>query len=186
MFQLSSLRVLKGRSVPCKYCSSDEVVNAQSTDQHAKRRSFTADVKIVDIGLSVSLGKDKGSSLSYQTRFCKKCYNIHVADSSTIYDPILIGAMFVIPYALAVLLKTNCYTEKDILQFVLDNAEMLKRIQNKWSKKGEVPCRHGRVGYKMKLKLKNDLKIMCWIIVDTIRDKLAYRMAYGGAKVNCP
>jgi len=164
-------------------------VNAQSTDQHAKRRGFTADVKIADIGLSVSLGKDKGSSLSYQTRFCKKCYNIHVVDSSTIYDPILIsssGVMFVIPYTLAVLLKTNCYREKDILQFVSDNAEMLKRIQNKWSKKGEVPCKRGRVGYKMKLKLKNDLKIMCWIIVDTIRDKLARRMAYGGAKVNCP
>ena len=82
-------------------------MNAQSTDQHAKRRGFTADVKIADIGLSVSLGKDKGSSLSYQTRFCKKCYNIHVVDSSTIYDPILIsssGVMFVMPYTLAVLL----------------------------------------------------------------------------------
>jgi hypothetical protein len=42
-----------------EYCGSDEVVNAQSTDQHVKRRGFQQDVKIADMGLSVSLGRDK-------------------------------------------------------------------------------------------------------------------------------
>jgi hypothetical protein len=190
VFQLSNLAVLEGGSLFCKYCGSHEVADAQWTDQHTKRRGIQQKLKIADMDLSGSLGKDTSSSLSYTTKFCKKCYNIHVADSSTIYSPVLIDSspavIFVVPYTLAVLLKTNQYTEEEILQLASDNREKLNRIQKKWSKKGQVPCKYGRMGYKIKLKLKSDIKIMCWIIVDTIRGRFAYRMSYGGAKVDCP
>jgi hypothetical protein len=52
----------------CKYCGSDEVVNAQQTDQNTIRRGLQANLNVTHIGLSATLGKDKSSWLSYETK----------------------------------------------------------------------------------------------------------------------
>jgi hypothetical protein len=78
------------------------------------------------------------------------------------------------------------YECEGISQLITQNIDKLNKIQKEWSTTGQVPCKRGHVGYKIKLQLKNKVKIMCWVIMDIVEETLVYRLAYGGAKINCP
>jgi hypothetical protein len=173
----------------CKYCGSIDTVGASLTDHHGKTSGINPSVKIGELGIGASIGRENNRSISYLTRFCKKCYNVNVNDLVSTYRPIIITTSslpVVIPYTLSIALKTNGYDDQEILQLVTDNSSKMDRIQKKWLPKGQIPCKWGRVGYKIKLELKNKVKIICWVIIDTIESSLAYRLAYGGAKIRCP
>ena len=62
----------------------------------------------------------------------------------------------------------------------------LEKIYHAWSITGLNPCKCDHMGKKITISLKHGVGIICWVIVDPIKNKIYLRLSYGGNKIRCP
>jgi hypothetical protein len=182
-------------SLFCRYCGSHDIINVKITTNAGSTKTFEPNIDLAGLGASVSMGsisRKKDVMITYPTKLCRKCLNIHVADPSLATKPVTVKSSLsqtsiVIPFTLSLHLKTLEYEPQDITTLVANIREKLDRIYlKKYSKSGINPCKKGRMGYKLKLMLKRRIKILCWVIIDAVGNEIVYRLCYGGGKVQCP
>ncbi len=176
----------------CKFCGSYDIVDISITHQKSKTKKLEPKLGIMKISASLgSLQSKKGSEYTMISKYCKKCLNIHVSDSFTQSEPLELfsesaNKKIVIPYTLAVHLKSMRYQISDLQKLAYELGKKFDKMYKKWSKKGLNPCKSNRMGYKIKLQLKQETVIMCWVIIDMIENKIVYRLSYGGGNITCP
>jgi len=151
------------------------------------------EVSLESIGLPMKFkggrwGKIKNKEFHFKVTYCKVCKNIDVVDYTKPKEIISNkhNAEIVIPSILDNQLKIHDYEPYDIIQLVNSITKRLEKTYQKWSQGGGYnPCRRNHVGKKIKLLLHSGLKIPCWVIVETVRNKIVFRLCYGGSNVNC-
>lgn len=137
-----------------------------------------------------SITRKKESGTTYITKFCIICRNIDAVDPTNPTPPLEAyasdyGKWVVIPYMLVTHLKSIRYDEADISKLIRCIRICLEKIYNRWSIDGLNPC-HDHMGKKITIPLKHGVGIMCWVIVDLIKNKIYLRLSYGGNKIECP
>lgn len=134
------------------------------------------------------LGSFRGTEYVFTTNQCQTCYNANVINTSVLTTPIMASSaqkLMVIPHLLMARLFESQYKLEDIPELLHEHKSNLNKIERKWSNNGVNPCKKNHLGYKITLKLKN-MKIHCWVIVDMLNEKLAFRLTYGGEDIECP
>jgi len=176
----------------CKFCGSKDITDVRISYHKTKTKKFEPKLGIEKISASLgSLQSKKDSEYTMISKYCKTCLNIHVSESSTQSKPIELfsystSKKIVIPYTLAGHLKSVSYQTSDLQKLAYNLSKKLDKMYKGWLKKGLNPCKCNRMGYKIKLKLKQGTVIMCWVIIDMIENKVVYRLSYGGGNVTCP
>jgi len=138
-----------------------------------------------------SITRKKESEKSYITKFCITCRNIDAANSNH-STPSLDAYLsdfqkwVVIPYMLSTHLKGIQYDESEIITLLRCIMNNLEKIYNEWSVDGLNICKCDHMGKKITIPLKHGVGIICWVIVDSIKNKTYLRLSYGGNKIECP
>lgn len=138
-----------------------------------------------------SVSRHNREEYSFDSNQCQTCLNTNVINNTVDTDPIEVcssgnNPAVIIPHLLGAALSSYKYTILDIYSLIVAIKNRLVRILTKWSKNGVNPCNKNKLGYKTILPLKNGFKLDCWVIVDQITTHLAYRLVYGGNKIQCP
>jgi len=133
-------------------------------------------------------GRMRHKEFHFKVTYCKTCKNIDVVDKSKPKEIISNrhNASIVIPSILNSQLEIHSYEPQEIIQLINSVTNRLEKIYKKWSQAGGInPCKGNRVGKKIKLALYSGIKIPCYVIVEAIRNKIVFRLSYGGSNVNC-
>ena len=176
----------------CKFCGSSNLTNIRVNIKQTRTKEFKPQVSYEKASASAgSIGRKKVATLSYISKFCKLCRNIDAADPSEVTIPIEaysseLKKTIIIPHILATHLKTIEYEPEEMVKLISKIKEKLETFYNKWSITGVNPCGDEHVGKKIEVRLKHGVEIMCWVIVDSLKDKAVLRLSYGGGKITCP
>jgi len=145
-------------------------------------------------GLSLKGGhitKKKSRELIFETSYCKTCRNIDASISSKESHHLEMQSnsrteLVIIPHGLSVFLKDINFHHEELALRIQDLKTSLDGIYRKWQKVGSNPCKCNKVGRKLMFELKKGIIITCWIIIDSIGNKIVFRLSYGGGNVQCP
>ena len=176
----------------CRFCGSSNLKNLRVKIKIIRKNQFKPEVSYEKIKASLgSITRKKESDTSYITKFCITCRNIDAVDPTNPTPPLEAyvsdsGKWVVIPYILATHLKGIRYDEVEIIKLIRRIRICLEKIYNKWSIDGLNPCKCDHMGKKITISLKHGVGIMCWVIVDSIKNKIYLRLSYGGNKITCP
>lgn len=160
--------------------------------KRTSKNQFKPEVSYEKIKASLgSITRKKETDSTYITKFCITCRNLDAADPKNPTPPleaILSDSKkrVIIPYILATHLKNIQYDEAEMIKLIRCIKNCLEKIYNKWSIDGLNPCKCDHMGKKITIPLKNKVGIMCWVIVDSIKNKIYLRISYGGNKITCP
>ena len=175
----------------CKFCGSTNLKTIKNPISSIKEKNFKLGVTYDGlIPLGVSASWKKGSETSYNTAFCVTCRNLDATNSTNPTRPLIIPPNYlnkhiVIPHLLCTHL-TNNYDDAKIKGTIMSISDNLEKIYNKWSQSGVNPCKYDHVGKKIIIRLKFRVSITCWVIVDSVQDRIYLRLSYGGNKIICP
>ena len=179
----------------CKHCGATDIKNGFQTNEMSTKKYFGPELHVnagpVNIGASIaSIGKTDTVEYCFPTKKCQTCLNILVTNDNVDTKPLELCTtsnlpIVIIPYILYTTLTSYGYGYTDVYDLVVRIKRQLSIILNKWKKSGINQCKCDRLGFKTSLPLKNNSKLECWVIIDQIRAKLAYRIVYGGKKVSC-
>lgn len=174
----------------CMFCGSIDIVNVKVSEDAEKSKGVNPNLSVGGHGISIGhFETAKGSSVSFDSKRCRKCLNVNVIDSTNPSEPMIIDMQsyeIVIPFSLFnVLDLIQIKSVKDILNLINNYIIDITKHSKNYFKKGINPCRKNRVGYKLKIEI-NAYTIFCWVIVDIVDNKLIYRLSYGGLNIRCP
>jgi len=176
----------------CRFCGSNNLADIRVNLKKTREDQLKPEVSYQKIKASVgSITRKKESGTSYITKFCVICRNIDAVDPAN-PTPTLEAYLsdsekwVVIPYVLATHLKGIKYDVIEISKLIRCIRKCLEKIYNKWSIDGLNPCKCDHMGKKITIPLKHGVGIMCWVIVDSIKNKIYLRLSYGGNKITCP
>ena len=179
----------------CRYCGGTSIVFGVQINEMSKEKLFKPEVH-VDIG-GVSVGGSIVSNAEsdrmehhFPSNQCQICLNTYAINICTETKPLELCPsgnlpVVIIPHLLHIVLHSHKYDIVGIYNLIVMTKNKLRRIHTKWSKNGINPCVKNKLGYKTTLLLKNGVKLDCWVIIDSIRQKLAYRLVFGGRDVSC-
>ncbi len=176
----------------CRFCGSDNLTNIRVTLKKTRTDQLKPEVSYQKIKASVgSLTRKKESGTSYITKFCTTCRNIDAVNIENPTPPLEayisdFQKWVIIPYMLSTHLKGIKYDEVEITRLLRCIRNCLEKIYNKWSIDGLNICKCNHMGRKIIIPLKHGVGIMCWVIVDSIKNKIYLRLSYGGNKIECP
>ena len=145
----------------------------------------------VNVGGSIgSIQKTDNVEYSFKSNRCQICLNTGVINNSLVTKPLELCTTsnrptVIIPHLLYATLSVYKYTVLDVYDLIVRIKKRLKIIYNKWKKFVVNPCKKNRLGFKITLPIIDNIKLECWIIVDQIKTKLAYRLVFGGKNVPC-
>ena len=146
----------------------------------------------VAVGGSIgSISKSDTREYSFSSNQCQTCLNVNVINTTISTKPLELcpsgnAPIVIIPHLLSAELTSHEYTTYDVYDLIVKIKRRLVQIHTKWSRNGINPCKKNRLGYKTTLPLKDGFKLNCWVLVDQITTKLAYRLVFGGRMIPCP
>lgn len=176
----------------CRFCGSNNLtsirVNLKKTSINQLKPEVSYQKTKISIG---SVDRNKESDTTYITKFCITCRNIDAINKINPTPPLKaydseLEKWIVIPHILSTHLKGLKYDEAEIVKLLHCIKNCLKKIYNNWSINGLNPCKSEHMGKKITIPLKNGGVIMCWVIVEPIKNKIYLRLSYGGNKITCP
>ena len=177
----------------CKYCGSKKIVRGERTNTVSNNKIFKPEVGIgtEEVNASVSLGsigRYEGKKFIFSATQCQTCFNTNVESSITPVElcPANERPVVIVPNLLLTRLLASRYDLEKIYKLIVSINRRLVTILTKWSKQGRNPCKNNHVGYKITIPILQNLKIDCWVIVDQLDTKLAFRISYGGEDIECP
>ena len=179
----------------CKHCGGTDVQNGTQTNEMSVEKLFKPEAHVgvgtVNVGGSAgSIGKIDTVEYNFESNQCQTCLNTGVINNSIDSKPLELCTtsnqpIVIIPHLLYATLSFHRYTVQDVYDLVVRIKIRLKTVLNEWEKLGINPCKKNRLGFKTTLPLMDDTKLDCWVIIDQIKTKLAYRLVFGGKNVRC-
>jgi len=179
----------------CKHCGGADIKNGTQTNEMSVEKLFKPEAHVgvgpITAGGAVgSISKSDKVEYNFDTNQCQICLNTDVINPSINTKPLELcpsgnKPIVVIPHLLSAELSYHKYDVQDIYNLIVRIKIRLAQIHTKWEKTGTNPCKKNRLGYKTTLPLKDNTKLNCWVIVDQIKTKLAYRLVFGGRDVPC-
>lgn len=176
----------------CRFCGSDNLTNIRVNLKKTSTNQLKPEVSYKKIKGSLgSITRKKESETNYITKFCTTCRNIDAINEINPTPPLEaynsdLEKWIVIPYMLSTHLKSIKYDEVEIAKLLNCIKNCLEKIYNSWSIDGLNPCKSEHMGKKIIIPLKHGVGIMCWVIVESITNKIYLRLSYGGNKIRCP
>lgn len=175
----------------CRFCGSEDLKDIQVNIKNTTTNQFKPEVSYKQLGISGgSITKQKETGGKYISKFCLTCRNIDAVNIGTTrpleaYSS-RIDKIIIIPSTLTTHLSSICYEPDEISTLIKKISKCLLKIHNSWSIQGNNPCKEDRVGRKISFQLKHGVEVTCWVIVETIKNKIYLRLTYGGNKITCP
>jgi len=176
----------------CKFCGSPNLTNIRLDIKQTKTKEFKPEITYHNVGVTAgSIKRKTGSTMRYISKFCKLCRNLEATELKNPTPPLEAYASdlkktIIIPYTLATHLNAVEYEPDEIISLISKIKSKLNTIYNRWSITGVNPCKDEHVGKKLEIKLKHGVEIICWVIMDSFKDKVLIRLSYGGGKITCP
>ncbi len=176
----------------CRFCGSNQLENLQRVFRNIRNNQFRPEVSYEKFRGSLgSITRTNEFNSTYTTKFCIICRNLDAADPNNPTPPLEAihsdsSKRVIIPYVLATHLKSVQYEEVDMIKLIECIKNCLDKIYNKWSIDGLNPCKDEHMGKKITISLKHGVGIMCWVIVDSIKNEIYLRLSYGGNRITCP
>ena len=176
----------------CRFCGSSNLTDAikiwKKTNTNQLKLELSYELIKVSAG---SITRKKEFEIGYPTTLCNLCRNTDAINEINPSPPLEaynsdFRKWVVIPNILSTHLKSVKYDEGEMLKLLSCIRNCLEKIYNKWSVDGLNPCKSEHMGKKITIPLKHGVGIMCWVIVESIKNKTYLRLSYGGNKITCP
>ncbi|MEP0823947.1 MAG: hypothetical protein HRF40_00525 [Nitrososphaera sp.] len=128
------------------------------------------------------------SGYTFPTKACGTCKQPDAIDErfqNTPREIILThtNEAVILPYALNYLLVESNYDTPKLEALILQLRDTkLEKFRKEWVKKGNVPCKCGKWGFKFNLDVDGE-ECEIWVLINIEDNRRTYRFGYGGQKV---
>lgn len=179
----------------CKHCGGTNIQQGVQTNEMSIEKLFKPEIFVgtndAKVGGSLgSYGKKDQVEYKFNSNRCETCLNTDVINNSISTEPMELCTtseqpIVIIPHLLYSTLSVHKYTVPEVYQLIVRIKRRLIIVLNEWQKLGVNPCKKNRLGFRTSLPVDDNTKLDCWIIIDQIKNKLAYRLVFGGKDVPC-
>lgn len=137
------------------------------------------------------ISKIRSDELTLDTTYCTICRNIDagILKKDSLHMELKSSTttnVIIIPHSLAIFLQTLNLEPKELISLIHDLRTPLQRFYEKWRPTGRNPCKKNKAGRELEFQIRNNNIVKLWVIIDSIREKIAFRLSYGGGNVKCP